>query len=116
MKKFLIPTLVLLVFGNLLLPQLIPTRAIEVAIENPLKAKTFAELIQTIIEGLRKIALVLAPLLIVIGGYYLMMAGGKPESVATGKKIILYTIVGLVIIIAAEILIGVLIEALGKKG
>jgi hypothetical protein len=109
MKKFL---LILIILSFIL-----PINGIEatkvITIQNPLEADTFQELIAILINILFTISLVLAPLMIIIGAFYLMVPGEKLENIETGKKIILYTIIGFIIIILARGIIALLKEAFG---
>jgi len=44
---------------------------------------------------------VVAVLMIIIGAYYLVLSGGDPQRAATGKKVIVYALVGVAIITLA---------------
>ncbi|MCX6738192.1 MAG: myxococcus cysteine-rich repeat containing protein [Candidatus Parcubacteria bacterium] len=70
---------------------------------NPLKAKTFGELFDSIIGTMFWVAIVLCPLLIITGGFLIMFAGLDMNKIVLGKKIILYTsvILGIILIIKA---------------
>ena len=77
-------------------------------LESPIEHKTFADLINAIIKFIFDIALVLAPLLIIIGGFYFVAAAGDPSKVETGKRIILYTLIGFLIILISRGLVEVI--------
>lgn len=80
---------------------------------NPLQACEFEEIIDNIIDFIFKIAIALAPLMIVIGAFYIMTAGGDTNRVTTGKNIILYTLIGFAIILLAKGLVAVIKQLLG---
>lgn len=103
-KKILI-----LVLACLILP--VSVRAIE--IKNPLEYGTFEELIYAIINFIFTIALVLAPLFIIIGGFYFVTATDEPARIETGKRIILYTLIGLLVILLAKGIITLIKEVFG---
>jgi hypothetical protein len=103
MKKILL----ILIFLSLISPFV----ATGITIENPIRTDTFQDLIASIINILFTIALILAPLMIIIGAFLFLVPGEKLENVETGKKIILYTIIGLIIIILANGIIALLREA-----
>jgi len=84
-----------------------------IQIENPLSAGSFEEIVDNIIDFIFKIAIVLAPLMILIGAFYIMTAGGDTNRVTTGKSIILYTLIGFAIILIAKGLVAVIIQLLG---
>lgn len=81
-----------------------------IEIPSPTKAKTFQDFIDALIDFIFKIALALAPLLIIVGGFYMVTSAGDIKRIEMGKKIILYTIVGLLIILLAKATINFLIE------
>ena len=86
-----------------------------VEIKNPLKYDTFGELIEAIINFIFKIALVLAPLFIIIGGFYFVAAQGDPAKIKTGQDIIKYTLIGLLIILLSRGLVAVITEIIKVK-
>jgi len=85
----------------------------KICICNPLRAKSFEELIDRIINFVLWIAIAIAPLMIVIAAFHILTSGGDPKKVETGKNIILYTIVGLFIVILAK---GIVIIIRGILG
>ncbi len=87
------------------LAALCPSGAI--CIENPLSAASFDELINSIINFIFVVSIALAPLMVVIGAFYIV-TGGDSEKVKTGKNIILYTFIALIIILLAKALIYVI--------
>ena len=87
---------------------LLPVVALAVEFQNPLQYDTFEELINAIINFIFTIALAIAPLMIIIAAFYFVTAGGDPKKVDTAQKIILYTCIGLVVILMAKGLIVLL--------
>ena len=81
-------------------------------IDNPLMYDNFEELVEAIANFIFNIALVFAPIMIVIAGFYFLTAAGDPGRVATAKKIILYTLVGFAIILLSRGLVAVIREVL----
>lgn len=69
---------------------------------NPLEAKSFAELIENIIKFIFNLALWIAPIMFIIAGFYYITATGDPAKIQTAKNIILYTVIGLIIVISAR--------------
>jgi uncharacterized RDD family membrane protein YckC len=104
-----------LLVSLLLIAFLIPLFVGAIEIKNPLKAQTFQDLIKSIIKGLRTLALTLAPLMIIIAGFYFVTAAGNPAQITTAKKIILYTLIGLGIILMAEGIIKFIEMVIEKK-
>lgn len=73
-----------------------------IEITNPLKYNTIEELIKKIVEFLQQLALVVTALVIVLAGFYFVTAAGEPAKVNQGKKMILYALIGLAIILMAQ--------------
>ena len=100
----------LFLFFSFLTPLLVLA---QITIDNPLKADTLEDLIDNIINFIFWVATALAPLLIVIAGFYFITAAGDPGRIQTAKNIILYTVIGYGIILLSKGLILVLKEVLG---
>lgn len=98
--KFIITPAVLL--SSLLLPVLVSA---QITIPNPLKAATFPELLDYIIDFIFILALGIAPIMIIVAGFYFITAAGDPAKIQTAKQIILYTLIGLLIVFSAKGLI-----------
>jgi len=86
-----------------------------VCIKNPLCAQTFEDIIDSLINFIFWVGIALAPIMVLIAGFNLMTAAGDIKKVDTAKKILLYTAIGLAIILMAKGLIGILNEVLGVK-
>jgi len=102
--------LLILIFLGLVLPPSV----LAVTIENPLKAKTFGELINNLITFIFNVALIILPLIMVIAGAYFMFSGGDPEQVQRAKDLIYYTGIGFIIILLAKGVIELLKQTLIK--
>jgi len=87
-----------------------------VELENPLKANTIADLIQGILKFLVAAGAPVATLMVIIGAYQMLFAGGSPEKFETGKKTILYTVIGYIILLLALGLASVIKDILGVSG
>lgn len=82
-----------------------PTVTSTGTLTNPIKAASFSALIQGIIDWVINIALVLAPLVIVFGGFIYMTAAGDTNKVSQGKQIILYAVIGFIVALLAKSLV-----------
>lgn len=80
---------------------------------NPLRYCTIVEIVDNIATFLLYLAMVIAPLLILIGAYYLMVSGGDPKKVDSGKKYIFYAAIGFLIALGAKGVMGLIKGALG---
>jgi len=84
-----------------------------ICIENPIKACSFEDLTNSVINFIFYIALAMAPLMIIIGAFYLLTAGADPKRVETGKNIILYTLIGFTLVLLAKGLVAIIKQILG---
>ncbi|MDD5431126.1 MAG: hypothetical protein PHP03_02800 [Candidatus Pacebacteria bacterium] len=69
----------------------------------------FFKLAQNIITFLMKIAFTLATLFIIYGAFVIMTAGGSPERVTEGKKVLTITFTGVAIILGSWIIMSTLL-------
>lgn len=86
-----------------------------VEFQNPLEYETLGDLIDAIIKFIFYIAVVVAPLIIIVGAFYLLTSGGDPKKIGTGKNIIIYTLIGLAIIMFARGLLAMIESIIGVK-
>ncbi len=98
----------------LLVTFLIPLTVEGIEIENPLGYDTFIELINKIIDFIFYISFFgIGPLMIIIAGFYFVTATGDPKKIDTAKKMILWTLIGLLVVISAKGLIALFREIFG---
>lgn len=84
-----------------------------ITIANPLTATSFEALIGSTVNFIFYLAIALAPLMIVAGAFFLLTSGGEPNKIKTGKDIITYTFVGLLVVLLAKALTAALKGVLG---
>jgi hypothetical protein len=112
MKKYLLALLIILFTGTIFIVsgtmQSVSGDTFTGQLEPPIEHETFEDLIGAIISFIFTIALVLAPLLIIIGGFYFVAAAGDAKKIETGKRIILYTLIGFLIILISRGLVEVI--------
>lgn len=84
-----------------------------VCICNPLKANDFNVIINQIIDFIFKIAIVLVPLMVVLAGFLFVTAGGDPEKITRARSIIIWSAVGLAIILLSKGLGAIINQILG---
>ena len=73
-----------------------------ITLDNPLGVSTITGLIDAIIDFLIEIGAVLLVIIVLIGAYQMLFAVGNPEKFATGKKTIIYAVIGYAIILLAK--------------
>jgi hypothetical protein len=89
--------------GSITLPTVTSTGVIP----NPIKSQSFAALIEAVSNWVLNIALVLAPLVVVYGGFIYMTSAGDTNKVSQGKQIILYAVIGFIVALLAKSLVGI---------
>jgi hypothetical protein len=75
----------------------------------------FDEMLTRVLSWIWPISLILAVLMIIIGGYYMIGSGGDPLKFSTGRKIVVYSLAGAAIVTAARGIIS-LIEMVLPQG
>ena len=85
----------------------------QVCICNPLKAEEFEVIVDNLIDFIFKIAIVLAPLMIVIGGVLFLTSEGSTEKIARAKNLIVWAAIGFLIVLLAKGIMGVIESILG---
>jgi len=85
-----------------------PTVTSTGVIANPISTGSFADLIGAIIAWVRNIALTLAPLIVVYGGFLYLTSAGDANKIKTAKQMILYAAIGFIIVLLAQSIIGIL--------
>ncbi len=98
MKKYKKEIIIFLSLFAILLPFLV----LGVTIESPIKHKDFSELVAAIIEFVRNIALVAAPIVFIVAGLMYYLAAGNPDQLKKATDLIKWAAIGLVIILIAE--------------
>ena len=86
-----------------------------VVIENPLKYDDIGKIIGAIGGLLKVLAIGIGTIMIIIAGIQYMTSAGNEERAAKAKKTILYTLIGVAIVVAVDFIIGLIGEIVGKK-
>lgn len=77
---------------------------------------TAADLILAILQLLTAFLAALAVAAVIYGGFLYIMAGGNETRAETGKKVILYAVIGLIIVGASAILVNIVINFFTTAG
>ena len=81
--------------------------------ENPLATSTLPGLVNSVSNIVVYIVSGLALLLIMIGGFYITISSGNPDQMTAGKKIIIYTVIGYVLIMLARGIVNLIFKITG---
>lgn len=93
-------------FLLLFFPFLVSAKTI--TFQNPLRTNNFWEFVRQILNLIFTLAVPLTVVIIIIGGLLLVTAGGNEKQVEMGKKCIMYSLIGLVLIIMSNGIIRLL--------
>lgn len=85
----------------------------QVTIPNPIGYNSVAELIHGVVNFIRNVALMIAPIIFIIAGLMYYFAGGNPEKAKNATNLIKYAIIGLVIILIANGITAVIKDIMG---
>src|SRR3989338_6620422 len=98
-----------LLFATLLL---VPFLGWAQEIDNPIKSRSFEDLIMSVANAIRKIALVLAGLAILLAGFRFITAGlaGDPKGIAEARKMFFWILIGTAITVGATLLAEVVVN------
>lgn len=75
---------------------------------NPVNMNSISEVLNAIANWLLNIGLILAPLMFVIGGIMFVTAYGNATKIQSAKKLMIYTGIGIIIVLLAKTLVEVL--------
>ena len=103
-------TLPIVILANGVTPQI---EGIE--IKPPIPWTNFRDLLYAIIRVITYIALAVAPLMIIIAGVLFVTSGGNPQQIDTAKRLIIWTLIGLVVILLARGIVELLSQTLLKE-
>ncbi len=89
----------------------------DIYLPNPLGGdSSIVGLISRIFNGLVYIAAAIAPIFIIWGAFQMLTSGGQAEKFNSGKKAILYAVIGFLIVLMASGIVKIIQAALTVKG
>jgi len=84
-------------------------------LQSPINATSFEAIVGTVTNFIVWAAIIIAPLLILIGAIFILISAGDTTKLATGRRIILYAVIGLAIVLFSKGLVALLQNVLGVK-
>jgi len=92
------------------------TLSVDLRLFDPLKAgQSIPTLISRIFTALVYLAAFIAPIFIIYGAFQMLTSAGNAEKFGAGKKTILYTVLGFIVVLAAKGIVEVVKTALTIK-
>ncbi len=89
--------------------------AVPDGLPNPLQYDTIEEILVAVWGYLFAISIPLVAIMVIIGAFQIMFAAGNVEKVETGKKTVLYAVIGFTIILLAGGVVTLIKELLGVR-
>lgn len=86
-----------------------------ISLYNPLGTTSLTAVVDKIINFLLQIGIPVAVVMVLVGGFQMIVSAGNPDKVSSGKKTILYAAIGLVVLLAAKSIIVIIENILGVK-
>jgi len=100
-------------FFTLLFSLLMPFLTWAITIVSPISATSFEELIDVVINFIFWVAIVIVPIMVIVAAFYFLTSGGNSEKINTAKKIILFTFIGLFIVLLGKGIVAIIKQVLG---
>ncbi len=92
----------LIIFSLLQISQTAFAGHIGGGLTDPLNHATFDTILKKITGFLFIIAVPIVSIMVLVGGFQMMTAGGDPEKFSKGRKTILYAAIGFVVVLLAD--------------
>jgi len=108
-----------IIFSIILFFLLVPFFTEAITFNPPFETKSFEELINAIADFIFWVAIAIVPIMIIVAAYFFLTSGGDPAKIGQAKKVLLYTLIGLFIVLSARgivSIIGSLFEGGGGPG
>jgi len=91
----------------------VPSSNQTITIPNPLKVTTIAALVERINRWLIYIGAPILTLMVIIGAFQILTAGGNPEKVTSGRKTITYAVIGYALLLLSSGITKIIESILG---
>jgi len=82
----------------------------KITVTSPLGTKGIEDTAKAITSALVTLAIPIVGIMIIYGAFQIMTAGGDPKKFADGRNTILYAVVGLAIVLLADVIVDVIKE------
>lgn len=79
-------------------------------IKNPLKNDSLIAFFNSIIDAALKLGAIVSVVAVILAGFMFVTAHGDEEKIKTAKKILLYAVIGMVILLGARMISEVIIN------
>jgi len=104
------------IFTCLIMPVAVAAEGEIIQIQNPLTATSFEAIVGNGIDFIFKIAVVLAPLMVIFGGFLFLTAGGNAEQINRAKNLLIWTAIGFLVVLLSKGILAIINQILGVRG
>lgn len=80
----------------------------DVTLTNPLGSNSIADILDRVAKYLITLGGIIVVIMILIGAFQILTAGGDPEKVKTGRHTILWSVVGFAIVLSAYGIVAII--------
>lgn len=111
-------TVQLVILSSLLLPKIATAQGCDSSEElcNPLQVDTVTGFLGELVNAITYLSIPVVVLFIIYAGFLFVTAGGDTDKIDTAKKTALYTVVGAVVILGADLLADILTNTASNLG
>jgi len=104
------------IFTCLIMPVAVAAEGEIIQIQNPLTATSFEAIVGNGIDFIFKIAVVLAPLMVIFGGFLFLTAGGNAEQINRAKNLLIWAAIGFLVVLLSKGILAIINQILGVRG
>lgn len=115
MKKITKKTIYSTITTLFLLP-IIVSAQVSVQLKNPVKFKNVQEVIAAVIQWIVNIGVVAVTLAFIYTGFQFVAARGNPEAINKAKSSFMWTVIGTLVLLGAQVLATVIKNTLTQGG
>lgn len=113
MRKKLILYFIIIIFALINLFSW-PTFGVErIVFPNPLKYETIAEILAAIANFIFFVGVIIMPIVFIAGGIMFATSGGEPEKIKKARSLLLWSSIGLIILLLSRVLAHLIKSILG---
>lgn len=88
-------------------------KPLNISIKNPLHAGTIPDILNAVSGFLYALALAFVTVMVLLGGFQILTAAGRPAQIDKGKQTLLWAVIGTVVILIAGGIAGIIKDILG---
>lgn len=83
-----------------------------IVIKNPLKAENLKDMVDSLVNFVFLAAVAITPFMVLYAGFLFVTGGGNPQQITRARDVLIWTAIGIVVIVLSRGLIGLLGKAL----